>query len=76
MGVIRYKTPDTAAEVDLAYDLDWRALDWAKKHCKSYITNSVARDDRDPYTLPKITYYFGKNSDATMFFLRWSDDNS
>lgn len=59
--------------VTLPYDPVWRALDWAKEHCSSYITNQAR-------TMPKSTfhnrnyvidYYFGDERDALMFRLRW-----
>lgn len=56
-----------------------QALAWAKKNCDSYITNDARIIDVDVAGKPGwITtqalyrFYFGKESDATMFALRWS----
>ena len=53
--------------VTLPYDPVWRPLDWAKKHCSSYITNAVHSCDNT-----KIDYFFANEKDALMFLLRWS----
>lgn len=62
--------------VTLPYDPVWQALEWAKEHCPSYITNKAdtmrikpvpggwIRDDH-------IVYYFGDEQDAVMFSLKW-----
>jgi hypothetical protein len=55
--------------VTLKYDPMWRALEWAKKNCRSYITNvSVSNDD-----CSKIRYYFGSKHEALLFQIRWSE---
>lgn len=60
--------------VTLKYDPVWRPLDWAKKHCKSYITNvATGRGHNDTYDNYRINYHFGNEKDAMMFKLRWSD---
>lgn len=51
--------------VTLPYDPMWKALDWAKKHCPSYITNSSGPDGT-------IMYYFGNKNEALMFKLKWA----
>jgi hypothetical protein len=59
--------------VTLPYDPLWKPLEWAKKHCPSYITNTMSDKltelvgDRTP-----INYYFSDARDATLFALRWS----
>jgi len=57
--------------VTLPYDPVWRALDWAKKHCNSYITNDVHQTENKTYDTDKIDYFFGDQRDATMFALKW-----
>lgn len=57
-------------KVTLHYDPTWRALDWAKKHCNSYITNAGGKRTNRGFTT--IDYYFGDQRDATMFALRWA----
>ena len=63
--------------VILPYDPTWRALEWAKANCKSYITNqgvdvkSLA-DLSNGYTIGKIEYFFGDERDATLFRLRFA----
>lgn len=58
--------------VVLDYDPLWRPVEWAKKNCPSYITNTLYNkipeiiDDRT-----KISYYFGDEQDAILFALRW-----
>jgi hypothetical protein len=54
--------------VTLPYDPDWKALEWAKEHCSSYITNDLHQDGYND----KIDYHFGDEKDAVMFALRWS----
>lgn len=59
--------------VTLPYDQDWIAVEWAKKHCPSYITNDV-HPNKNPghYWCPKkIDYFFGEAEDATAFALQW-----
>lgn len=58
--------------VTLPYDPMWRALDWAKQHCPSYITNDVHQDGYNTYDRTKIDYFFGNENEALMFVLRWS----
>lgn len=59
--------------VTLDYDPVWQALDWAKKHCASYITNtSEAQPDSTYHNRNyKIRYYFGTEADAVLFALHW-----
>lgn len=64
--------------VSLPYDPDWAAVDWAKEHCPSYITNDahIPRTESLPRPRNKvgelvINYYFGSEEDATLFALRW-----
>ena len=58
--------------VTLPYDPLWRPVEWAKKNCPSYITNTMSDKltelvgDRTP-----INYYFSDARDATLFALRW-----
>jgi hypothetical protein len=61
-----------SAVVSLKYDPAWVALDWAKKHCRSYITNVQASAINYPAGV-KINYYFASERDAFLFKLRWSD---
>ena len=62
--------------VILPYDPTWKALEWAKANCRSYITNDLA-DVKSPsdlsngYTIGKIEYFFNDERDATMFRLMW-----
>lgn len=58
--------------VTLLYDPIWRALDWAKEHCPSYITNDVHQLEYNVYDNSKIDYFFGSEDDALLFLLRWS----
>lgn len=58
--------------VTLPHDPMWRALDWAKKHCPSYITNDVHQDGYNTYDSTKIDYFFGDRNEALMFMLRWA----
>lgn len=54
-----------------------QALDWAKQHCGSYVTNDVVVrnmvDHRYYHRYTEIFYrfYFYSESDATVFALRW-----
>lgn len=59
-------------KVTLPYDPVWPALDWAKEHCPSYITNSVHMDEFNDYDTDKIDYFFSDKKDAMMFMLRWA----
>ena len=63
--------------VTLPYDPVWRAVEWAKENCPSYITNDVEPIEPDAtiYTKrprPNIRYYFGDERDAFWFRLRWA----
>jgi hypothetical protein len=61
-------------KVTLKYDPIWRPLDWAKAHCKSYITNdTTGRGHNDTWENLRVNYYFGNEQDAMLFTLRWSD---
>ena len=53
-------------KVTLPYDPVWTALDWAKKHCPSYITNKAMDTG-----LWQIEYFFGDEKDAVFFSLKW-----
>lgn len=64
--------------VSLPYDPEWRPAVWAKEHCPSYITNDahVPRTESLPRQGnklgdPVVNYYFGSESDATLFALKW-----
>lgn len=59
-------------KVTLTYDPVWKALEWAKKNCPSYITNDVHCDENNTYVITKIDYFFGDEQDAVWFLLRWS----
>ena len=53
-------------KVTLPYDPAWSALEWAKKYCPSYITNT------SPPTRPReIEYFFSEEKDAILFSLKW-----
>lgn len=62
--------------VILAYDPTWAALEWAKAHCKSYITNEgiTKIDWTQPYhpDPAAIEYFFSDERDATLFRLMWA----
>lgn len=58
--------------ISLKYDPAWIALDWAKKHCRSYITNTMGEAPNNPADV-KINYYFSSERDAFLFKLQWSD---
>lgn len=58
--------------VTLKYDPVWPALDWAKQHCRSYITNRVHRDGNKTFDNTRIDYFFVDENDALMFALRWA----
>jgi hypothetical protein len=57
--------------VTLAYDPTWKALDWAKQNCPSYITNDFHMCHND-YDRSKIDYFFGSEQDVVLFKLRWA----
>lgn len=52
-------------QVKLPYDPMWTALSWAKKHCPSYITNTMDTDQQ-------IVYYFCEEKEALLFQLKWT----
>jgi hypothetical protein len=54
-------------KVIIPYDPVWTALDWTKKHCRSYYTNDAVNTPNGYY----VAYYFGDEEDATLFRLRW-----
>lgn len=56
--------------VTLPYDPFWEPLEWAKKHCSSYITTDIHKYDNS-YDSNRIDYFFGNEKDALMFLLRW-----
>lgn len=43
-------------------------LQWAKKNCKSYITNDAVQKNGIYY----YRFFFSNQKDVTMFTLRWS----
>lgn len=59
--------------VVLPYDPTWKALEWAKQHCSSYITNWNQSRAGSTFSNRQydIVYYFGNEQDALMFRLRW-----
>lgn len=66
--------------VVLLYDPTWKALEWAKINCPSYVTNYMSSES--PYNtskanieigfVPKIIYVFDDEREATLFALRWA----
>lgn len=58
--------------VVLPYDPTWKALEWAKANCKSYITNDGVIDQFPNNRFTRIEYFFANEKDATMFRLRWA----
>ena len=46
----------------------YEPLEWAKKHCNSYITNDAIKINGIYY----YRFYFSDQKDVTMFMLRWS----
>lgn len=44
------------------------ALKWAKKYCRSYITNTAYRVGEEWY----YRFYFGNERDLILFQLRWT----
>ena len=74
--------------VVIPYDPTWKALEWAKEHCPSYITNDrIDRMGKSPSWMQgpgprpypdhsvediKIRFYFGHRLDATAFALKWA----
>jgi hypothetical protein len=59
--------------VILPYDPSWRALEWAKKHCSSYITNNAVERKYNRFfsRYYDIEYIFSNQKDAVLFSLRW-----
>ncbi len=61
-----------SSAVILKYDPTWKALEWAKEHCPSYISNTtVTKDNSIEYGTHYIKYYFSNEKDAMWFKLRW-----
>lgn len=58
-------------KVTLVYDPAWTALEWAKKHCPSYVTNAM-HTSGNLYDNRRIDYFFSDNSDAVLFKLTWA----
>jgi len=58
-------------KVTLPYDPFWAPLEWAKKHCSSYISNDIHKYDNS-YDAKRIDYFFRDEKEALMFLLRWS----
>lgn len=60
--------------VTLAYDPVWRALDWAKQNCPSYITNQARSTPESTFHNRNyvIDYTFGQERDAVLFALKWA----
>ena len=64
--------------VTVTYDAHWKAFEWAKENCPSYITNAVG--PAKLHSLPggwvtkyyDIIYYFSDEKDAVLFALRWT----
>jgi hypothetical protein len=46
----------------------YEPLEWAKRHCASYITNDAVQKSGDYY----YRFYFGQEQDRMMFLLRWA----
>lgn len=57
--------------VTLPYSPFREPLDWAKKHCSSYITSDMHKYDNS-YDSSRIDYFFSDEKDAMWFALRWS----
>jgi hypothetical protein len=56
--------------VDIIHTPGWyEALDWAKQHCRSYITNEGFRKEEDIYY---VRFYFSDEKDQIWFTLRWT----
>jgi hypothetical protein len=58
--------------VTLPYDPMWRAVDWAREHCPSYITNDAHMIGYNSYDNTYIDYFFHDKNEALMFKLKWS----
>ena len=57
-------------KVTLPYDPFWTPLEWAKKHCSSYISNDIHKYGNS-YDSSRIDYFFSDEKDAMWFALRW-----
>ena len=59
--------------VTLPYDPVWRALEWAKMTCPSYITNKMTKGPGTTFAnrQMQIDYVFGDQRDAVLFALKW-----
>ena len=58
--------------ITIPYDPLWKPLNWAKEHCKSYITNDIHCDGYNTFDNSKVDYFFSNEKDAMWFKLRWS----
>ncbi len=58
-------------KVTLPYDPLWVPLEWAKKHCSSYISNNIHKYGNS-YDNKRIDYFFRDEKDAIWFTLKWS----
>ena len=58
----------------LPYDPVWCALEWAREHCPSYITNQSRPGTGTTFHNRQydIVYYFGEERDAVLFALKWA----
>ena len=63
--------PNNSTIVTLRYDPMWKALDWARNNCPSYITNDIHCDGYNTYDNTKIDYFFSSKEDAVVFKLKW-----
>ncbi len=57
--------------VTIPYSPFREPLDWAKKHCSSYISNDIHKYGNS-YDSSRIDYFFSDEKDAMWFALRWS----
>jgi hypothetical protein len=57
--------------VTIPYDKEWKALEWVKAHCPSYITNDTHMSGYNTYDTTKMDYFFGSSEDALIFKLKW-----
>lgn len=48
------------------------ALDWAKTHCPSYITNDYHMSGYNLYDHSLIDFYFADTKDQVLFMLIWA----
>lgn len=46
----------------------YEPLEWAKRHCPSYITNDAVQKQGEYH----YRFYFGDERDRLMFVLRWA----